>query len=465
VRKPTGFYPKFVVEGGGRGVVSQAGGVLLTRAAEVTGLEKALSQALGPWRAEGPGAIHDPGKIVLDLAVALAVGGDCLSDIALLRTQPGVFGPVASDPTVSRLVTALAGGGPRALASIRAARAVARSRAWELAADDAPGACGQVVVDLDATLVTAHSDKEHAAPTWKSGYGFHPLWAFIDHGPEGTGEAAAVLLRAGNAGSNTAADHITVTRQALAQLPPKRRRGRATLIRADSAGGTKEFLNWLNQPGRALSYSVGFTLTEAMQQVIPLIPADAWTPAIDADGHPRPGAWVAEITGMLELTGWPPGIRIILRKERPHPGAQLRITDIDGLRITAFATGTPPGGPGTQLAALELRHRRRARCEDRIKTAKDTGLTNLPLHSFAANQIWCELIALALDLLAWTQTLALTGNQARRWEPKTLRTRIFSTAARITRSGRRTRLKLPDHWPWTGLILTAWQRLTALPGP
>lgn len=270
-----------------------------------------------------------------------------------------------------------------------------------------------------------------------------------------------MLLRPGNAGSNTAADHIAVTRLALAQLPAARRRGRSTLIRADSAGGTKEFLTWLSAPSRALSYSVGFTLAEPLQAVIDQIPADAWTPAIDAEGQPRPGAWVAEITDMLTLDGWPKGMRVILRKERPHPGAQLRITDVDGNRITALATNTRRG----QLADLELRHRRRARCEDRIKTAKDTGLTNLPLRGFTANQIWCQLVAIALDLLAWTQTLALTDHDARRWEPKTLRTRIFSAAARLTRSGRRTHLKLPDHWPLTDLILTAWQRLTALPAP
>jgi hypothetical protein len=462
VKKSTGLYPVMAVEGGGRGVVSHAGGVLLTRTARVTGLDMALSQALAPFAL--PGSVHDRGKIVLDLAIALALGGDCLADIGLLRAEPGVFGPVASDPTVSRLIAALAGDAAGVLAALRAAQA--RSRAWDLAGDQSPDQPGQTLtVDLDATLITAHSEKEHAAATWKSGFGFHPLWAFTDHGQDGTGETGGVLLRPGNAGSNTAADHITVTRLALAQLPPGRRRGRATLIRADAAGGTREFLTWLNQPGRALSYSVGFTLTDAMATVIPLIPAGAWTPAVDPDGRPRPGAWVCEITGMLDLEGWPKGIRIILRKERPHPGAQLRLTDVDGHRITAFATNTPTG----QLADLELRHRQRARCEDRIRNAKDTGLTNLPLRSFAGNRIWCQLVAIAMDLLAWTQTLALAGNDAhpdaRRWEPKTLRTRIFSAAARLTRSARRTRLKLADHWPWTDLILTAWTRLMALPGP
>jgi hypothetical protein len=194
------------------------------------------------------------------------------------------------------------------------------------------------------------------------------------------------MLRAGNAGSNTAADHIEATKLALAQLPrPLRRR---VLIRADSGGGTHEFLTWLASPGRRLHYSVGMTITEEFQHAILNIPARAWTPAYDGDGQVRDGAWVAEITGMPDLSSWPQRMRVIVRKERPHPGAQLRFTDIDGHRFTCFATNTKRG----QLADLELQHRRRARCEDRIRNAKDTGLRNLPLHGFAQNQIWCQIV-------------------------------------------------------------------------
>jgi hypothetical protein len=254
-------------------------------------------------------------------------------------------------------------------------------------------------------------------------YGHHPLTAFADHGPAGTGEPLAVMLRAGNAGSNTAADHIEAARLALAQLPAHLRR--RVLIRADSGGGTHDFLAWLTKPGRRLAYSAGFTITEDIAGAILKIPARAWTPAYDADGLARPGAWVAELTGMLDLASWPAGMRVIVRKERPHPGAQLRFTDIDGHRFTAFATSTKGG----QLADLELRHRRRARCEDRIRCAKDTGLRNLPLQGFTQNQIWCELVAMACDLLAWMQMLALTG-KARRWEPKRLRLRPKATQPR-----------------------------------
>jgi hypothetical protein len=337
--------------------------------------------------------VHDPGKIVLDLAVAVALGGDCLADAGVLRAEPALFGAVASDPVISRLVTRLAGDGDAAVKAIGSARAAARERAWKLAGQDAPGSGNALVIaDIDATLVTAHSEKEQAAPTWKKGYGFHPLTVFADHGEGGSGEPLAIMLRPGNAGSNTAKDHIEATKTALAQLPADLRK--RVLVRADSGGGTHEFLKWLTGPRRRLAYSVGFTITDEVAEAIAKVPARAWTPAYQSDGGVRDGAWVAELTGLLDLSSWPEGMRVIARKERPHPGAQLRITDIDGNRVTCFATSTRTG----QLADLELRHRRRARCEDRIRCAKDTGLRNLPLHGYAQNQIWCQIIALACDL-------------------------------------------------------------------
>ena len=452
--KLTARSSKIMVSADGTGIVSQAGGLLLAQTLRATGLDRGLGAALERWRQ--PRAVHSPGKIITDLAVAVALGGDCLADVAMLRAQPELFGPAASDPVVSRLVTRLAADAPRALKAIRAARAAARQRAWELAGDAAPGAGGGLVtVDIDATIVTSCSDKEQATPTWKKTYGHHPLTVFADHGPEGSGEPLAVLLRAGNAGSNTAADHIEATRLALAQLPRHLRH--RVLIRADSGGGTHDFLAWLAKPGRRLAYSTGFTITDDVQDAILKIPAAAWTPAYDAEGLVRPGAWVADITGMLDLATWPKGMRVIVRKERPHPGAQLRFTDIDGHRFTCFATDARHG----QLADLELRHRRRARCEDRIRCAKDTGLRNLPLQGFAQNQIWCEIVALACELLAWTQMLALDG-PARRWEPKRLRLRIFTCAGRLARGGRRLRLRLAASWPWASQITTAITRLQAL---
>jgi hypothetical protein len=442
--------------------------VLLTDTVRAAGLDVGLSAALVPWRR--PLAVHDPGKVVLDLALSLALGGDCLADVALLRAEPGVYGLVASDPTVSRTITALAKDATAVLAAIDTARASARARVWALAGEHAPdhhaSAGDPMVVDLDATLVTAHSDKEHAAPTFERGYGFHPLCAFVDHGPEGTGEPLAVALRPGNAGSNTAADHISLTRQALRQLPshrPGTRPGRKVLVRVDGAGSTHKFLDWLT--GQRLSYSVGFALPDTTPELLARIPEHVWAPAYDAHDRVRDGAWVAELTELLNLTGWPKGMRVIARKERPHPGAQLRITDVDGHRVTAFATNTRAGGPGSQLADLELRHRRRARCEDRIRVAKDTGLTNLPLHSFDANRIWCALVALATEVTAWMQMLTLTGHDARRWEPKRLRHRLFTIPATLARAARRLRLHLSDRAPWAGVVRDAITALRALVRP
>src|SRR5215218_6819384 len=263
------------------------------------------------------------------------------------------------------------------------------------------------------------------------------------------------------------ADPVAVARwreieAALAQLPGGHTRGKRVLVPIDGAGGTHELLAWLTR--RRLSYSVGFSLPgdlAAIQAKLAAIPDDLWEPAYDADGQPRDGAFVAEVTDLFDLSGWPPGMRLIVRKERPHPGAQLRITDLEGMRITAFVTNTTRG----QLADLELRHRRRARAEDRIRCAKDTGLANLPLHDFAANQIWCALVALAGDLLAWMQTLALVEHQARRWEPKRLRLRLLSIPARHARTGRRRLLHLAPTAPFTALALHALDALAQLTAP
>jgi len=450
--KATARTPKIAVSADGSGIVSQAGGLLLAETLRVTGLGGGLAGALSRWRPAR--ASHDPGKTIADLVIALALGGDCLADVAVVRAEPGLFGPVASDPVVSRLVSRLAGDGPRALKAIRAARAAARERAWALAGDAAPGADGGLVtVDIDATVVIAHSEKEQAAPTWKKTFGFHPLAAFADHGAEGSGETLVVKLRPGNAGSNTTGDHIEVARLALAQLPgPVRRR---VLFRADSGGGTQGFLAWLS--ARRLRYSAGMTITADIEDALAKIPDRIWEPAYDGEGQARDGAQVAELTGLLDLSAWPKGMRVIVRKERPHPGAQLRVTDLDGHRFTCFATGTKGG----QLADLELRHRRRARCEDRIRCAKDTGLRNLPLRGFAQNQIWCELVAMATELLAWAQLLALDG-PAQRWEPKRIRLRLFSAAARLVTTGRQRRLRIAATWPWATQLTQAITRVQAL---
>ena len=465
----TGLYPHVRVDSAPVSAAGSAGGVLLTKTAAVTGLGAALAEGLGRWMK--PTAVHRPGKVLTDLAMSLALGGDCLADAGLLRAEPGLFGPVGSEATISRMITALAADVDRVITAINTARAAARATAWELAGDTAPNhgitAEHPLIVDIDATLVTAHSEKELAAPTFKRGFGFHPLCAFLDHGATGTGEPLAIQLRAGNAGSNTAADHITVTAQALRQLPgiDQRWPGRKVLIRTDGAGGTKEFLNWLVK--RNLSYSVGFTLPAITPELYALIPETVWSPALDSDEEGiREGAAVAEITDLLRhyglLEGWPNGMRVIIRRERPHPGAQLRFDDVDGYRITGFATNTTHG----QLQQLELRHRRRARCEDRIRLAKDTGLSNLPLKRFDPNRIWCHLVMLAGDLTSWMQLLAFEATEpARRWEPKRLRHRMFAVPAVLVRHARQTWLRIKTTAPWAQLVLDGHARLAALGPP
>jgi hypothetical protein len=461
--------PGLVLDGGRESLISSSGALLLREAIRVSGLDRGLSAALVRWR---PGrALHDPGKVLLDVATAVALGGDCLADVAAVRAQPAVFGLVASDPTVSRLFATLAVDVDAAVAALRQARAQARAAVWTrrrpLAGTPGSRAGGQVVVDIDATLVTAHSDKEGAEPTFKRGYGFAPMCAFVDHGEHGTGESLAIDLRPGKASPWNSADHLVILDTALAQLP-EHERGQV-LVRADTGASSKAFLHRITDLG--LEYSIGFAAHETIWAAVEAIPEQAWRAAVDGDGAPRDGAQVAELTAWMlpsfratyrdPTATWPEGMRVIARRERPHPGAQLRLTDHNGWRITCFATNTPRSARW-RLADLEVRHRQRARCEDRIRALKDTGLRNLPFHGYAQNRIWAEVVALAADLLAWTQTLGFDEHEpARRWEPKRLRFRLLAVAGRIIRTGRRRRLRLPRDWPWNHLIDTGWATLHA----
>lgn len=460
----TGFYPSVRVDSSGEGVVSQAGGVVLTSMVKGSGIVAGLSEALAPWRK--PFAIHNPGKILTDLALSLATGGDCVSDVDRLRNQPELYGLIASDPTISRLFKVLSAARPdKALAAINTARAAARAHVWGQAGEDSPlhgvSVDNPLVIDLDASLLNSHSEKEDARPTWKKGFGFHPLCSFLDHGVLGTGEPLVTLLRPGNAGSNTVADHIQVVKDSVKQLPKGYRSGRKLMIRTDSAGGTHGFLDWLTAKHRNFSYSVGFPIHGAVADVLPLIPSEGWTKAYDSDGVERDGAWVADITGMLDLSSWPAEMRVIVRKEVPHVGAQLRITDIDGNRYTAIATNQEKG----QLATLEVRHRLRARCEDRIRNAKDTGLANLPFHAFAGNELWCHVVMMASEIMAWTQMVAFTGTKARRWEPKKLRARLFEIGGKAASHARQTTLHLASTAPDVALLLKGMKHLAALSPP
>ena len=425
--KSSGFYPPVRVDAAGRQLVSHAGGVLLAETVRAVGLDREMSAALGCWRRRQ--ARHDPAKVLLDLAVTLALGGDCLADIATVRAAPDVFGPVASDATVSRAISGLAADADRVLAAIATARAAVRARVWKAAGSHAPNVDGTVTVDLDATLVTAHSDKEGATPTFKMGFGHHPLLGFVDHGEGGTGEMVAGLLREGRAGSNTAADHMLWSAK----------RWRRSLVSA-AADPAAKFSSGLTAPARPMSSSTGYRLVAwAFPSAGHSPPAMSSSSATSRQRRGHSPTTPAVVCGTArsspnspDCSTFPGGRKACGSSsvpKRPHPGAQLRITDIDGNRITAFATNTATG----QLAELELRHRRRARYEDRIRQAKDCGLRNLPLQGMDQNRIWLAIVTLAVDLIAWTQMLAFTGHEARRWEHKRLRHRLFSAAGRVSR--------------------------------
>jgi hypothetical protein len=433
--------PRVKVTGGGCGVVNHAGARLLADLAEQVGLTSALSTAMAPTKQRRRG--HDRGEVLVDVAVMLADGGDTISDVAVLRDQPELFGDVASHATVWRTLEAV---DDTALERIKCARAQARATAWAAGADP-----GFYVIDIDATLVGAHSDKEQAAPTYKRGFGFHPLLAYLD----ATGEALAGMLRPGNAGSGTAADHVTVLDDALEQLPVDPTTVEV-IARTDSAGWSHGFVEGCRE--RQVRFVIGHRLSVDVATVLIDVPERAWQPAISADGTEfREHAEVVEITNRVDLSGWPPGCRMIARREDPHPGAQLTFTDVDGHRFQVFVTDlTDP-----DIAYLEALYRGRGRAERQICDTKATGLANLPSHSFAINHTWLQLTLVAHDLLAWTRLLALDGDLAAA-EPKRLRYCLFHTAGHLITTGRQRICRLSNTWPWTTDLVTAFTRVHTL---
>jgi Transposase DDE domain group 1 len=431
--------PRVEVSTKGPDLTSRAGTALLSGLSDKLGLTEGLTAAL---RVHSRKVRHEPGRVARDLAVMLADGGDCLTDLGALRDQQVLFGAVASDATAYRCLERL---DEKQLAQVRKARAAARARAWNLG--QAPR---RVILDIDATLLTAHSEKEGAAGTYKGGFGFHPLLCC----EATTGEALAGILRPGNAGANTAADHVTVLEAALAQLPVGAL-NRGTLVRCDSAGATHGFLDVV--VALDLSFSVGRDLTERVRAACLAVPEHAWMPALDSEGCEREGAWVAELA--LDLASWPQGTRAICRRERPHPGAQLTFSDAGGHRFQVILTNQK----GKRIARLEQVHRQRAAIEDSIRCAKASGLRNLPFRAYAMNAAWLELVLMGCDLLAWMRRLLLAGTRLARCEPKRLRYRLLHVAGRLVRHARSVSLRLSPSWPWAGSLASAFTRLKALP--
>jgi hypothetical protein len=434
------------VSADGAGLVSHAGSALLAEVADGLGLTRALSLRLAGLKQRRRG--HDLGRVIGDLAVMLADGGECVSDLAAVREQEALFGAVASDSTALRVIDRIACE-PELLDALREAHARARERFWERR-----GAPGSLTIDVDATLITAHSEKERAAGNYKGGFGFHPLAAYADE----TREALGGLLRPGNAGANTAADHQMVLDRALEQIPAGHIENLQILVRSDSAGATHALADYCRDAN--MRFSVGYELTEPVRCAIPQIPEDTWVAALDQDGSARANGQVAEITASVELSSWPQGSRLIVRRERPHSGAQLSFTDRDGYRFQAILTDQPDN----DIAVLECRHRQHAHVEARIRDDKDTGLAKFPFKEFALNEVWLEIVMLAHDLIVWTQALLLDGQLAKA-EPKRLRYRLLHVAGGLAFSGRRAKLHLQQTWPWATELVEAFTKLKTLPAP
>lgn len=430
------------VRADGEGLVSHAGAFLLVELADRLGLTAALSAAMASTRERR--SAHDPGVVLRDLAVAIADGGEHLSDLGVLRGQQPLFGAVASETTAHRVLKSI---GADLLEALRTARAVALAKAWNAGARPK-----ELILDIDASLLTAHSEKQGAAGTYKGGFGFFPLLCYLAE----TGEPLAGILRPGNAGANTAADHFEILQLALEQLPEQDLE-REILARADIGGRTHAFTSDCREAG--IRFSVGYEVDERVREAIGALPESAWQAAIDGDGQLREGAEVTELTDDLDLSAWPEGTRLIVRRERPHPGAQLSVLDCEtGYRHTAFITDQE----SADVAALELRHRRRAKVEDAIRVGKETGMRRMPFAAFEHNRAWLEVSLLAQALLRWAARLCLDGELALA-EPKRVRQRLLHVAGRLVRSGRRVALRLPRSWPWAEALVRAFARLRALP--
>jgi Transposase DDE domain group 1 len=373
----------------GTGLSSRAGTSLLALVADRVGLTDGLCEALAGTRERRSG--HEPGRVFGDLAVMLVDGGRCVSDLAALAGQSSLFGDAASVSTARRVMLSI---GEQECAGSRRARAAARSRAWAAGAEPE-----RVILDFGATPIDVHSEKEHAAGHYKGGFGFNPLLVSCGR------EVLAGILRPGNAGANNVADHLKLLDLALEQLPKSALDGEL-LARSDSAGASHDLADACREC--EIRFSFGYQLTEPVREALRALPESAWQAAIDQDDEPREGAWVTELTGEVNLPDWPEGTRLICRRERPHPGAQLSFTDLDGHRFQCFITDQTD----EDIATLEALHREHAEVEDRVKTLKATGANFLPFHSFDANAAWLELALAAHDVMVWTQLLTLDGSTA-----------------------------------------------------
>jgi hypothetical protein len=466
------------VTGGGTGLVGHAGAVLLRKAADQAGLTAALAAAL---RKAGTSPVLDRGIVLVSMAAAVALGAASMSDIAVLAHLAPVLGTAPSGPTVRRALDLA--GTAATLDRIARARAGARAHVWTLVEGTAAGfpwlaiagktLMGWVVIDIDATLVTARSDKEGAAPTWKKGFGFHPLGAWCAN----TRECLAMLLRPGNAGSNTFTDHKDVLAAAIRQVPARFRR--MVLVRVDGAGASHELVKHLlslSSPRRSVLFTCGWMITAADEDAIRQVPAAAWEPGMGQDGTAEQDKDVAEITHLLSRAGnWPGGLRWIARRVKPSRRQMPNLTAYEkktGWRYSITCTNIPNGGipgvPGSHHPQyIDTVHREHAVVETSgVRTAKAMGLRNLPSKSWQVNKGWVIAANIAADLTAWTRLLGFGDDpDLREADPDTLRYRVWHIPARLARHARERVLKISPDWPWKDAFLTCWQRLCTLPAP
>jgi hypothetical protein len=466
------------VTAGGTGLVGHAGAVLLRKAADQAGLTAALGAAL---RKRGTSPVLDRGIVLVSMAAAIALGATSMSDIAVLAHLAPVLGDAPSGPTARRALDLA--GGMAMLDRIARARARARAHVWGLIEQTPAGfpwlaiagktLAGWLVIDMDATLITARSDKEGAAPTWKKGYGFHPLGAWCAN----TRECLAMLLRAGNAGSNTFTDHRAVLAAAIRQVPARFRR--QVLVRVDGAGASHELIRHLlsvSSPRRKVLFTCGWMITGADEAAIMQVPEDSWKPGAGQDGAVEEDKDVAEITHLLSRAGkWPGGLRWIARRVKPSRRQMGNLTAYEkktGWRYSITCTNIPdsgmPGIPGSHHPQfIDTAHREHAVVETGgVRTAKAMGLRNLPSKTWQVNAGWVIAANIAADLTAWTRLLGLHDiKDLRKADPHTLRYRIWHIPARLARHARQQTLSISPDWPWKDAFLTCWQRLCALPAP
>jgi hypothetical protein len=465
------------VTGEGEGLAGHAGAVLLRKLADQAGLTAALGPALA--RA-GKFPLVDRGIALVSMAVAIVLGATSMTDIALLAHQEPVFGAAPSDTTVRRTLELA---DTRTLDKVARVRAAVRARVWSLIAATPAGfpwlavagkrLAGWLVIDLDGTLITARSDKEGAAPTFKKGYGFHPLGAWLAN----TAESLAMLLRPGNAGSNTFADHAAVLTAALRQIPSRMRA--RLLVRVDGAGASHELITHLLSPGgrrRTVLFTCGWMITGADEQAIGLLPGTAWQAAVDQDGVVQEDKHVAEITHLMtRAAGRPQGLRWIVRRTKPSRRQMPNLTAFEkatGWRYSIICTNIPAAGgiggvPGSHHAQFTgVLHRQHAVVEDQVRTNKAMGLRNLPSTAWVVNCGWVLAANIAADLSAWCRLLGLFDcDDLKDAEPDTLRYRLWALPARLARHARARVLKISRTWPWKEAFLACWRRLCALPAP